>query len=296
VSVPSLSPRRAGASPTSPRIGLGTAPPHGGTARDLEAAIGAAIDCGCTLFDTAEVYGSEPVLGRLLRERSVERDAIELVTKLWQTNHAPEHVLAACQGSLRRLGVERLDLYLVHAPESWRWIGPLEIGPDEPRAAIEARVVPIESGGVALADTWEAMLDLVRRGLARQVGLANVEVSHLAALEWGGLELPGAVQIEIHPLRPRRELRRWCAERGIRVLAHTPLAGAALVAHDVVVRAAREIGTSPASLVLRWHLDRGLDPLPGSHRPEHVRANLSPLDAALPAPIAVLLDGLAPRR
>ncbi|HEX2464116.1 MAG TPA: aldo/keto reductase [Thermoanaerobaculia bacterium] len=281
-----------------PRPGLGTAPPRGLTARGLEPAIHAAIDAGCVLYDTAEIYGTEPLLGRALRERGVDRNSVELVTKLWQTNHAPEHVLEACRGSLRRLAVDVVDLYLVHAPESWRYCGPLEIAPDDTREAIESRAVPrdakgtVEHGGSTLAQTWEAMLDLVRRGLARGVGLANVGERELAALEARGLAAPAAIEVELHPLRPQAELRRRCAQRGTRVLAQSPLAGAALLDHAVVRKLAAELAVEPARLLLRWHLDRGVEPIPGSSRPEHVRTNLSPLDSALPEPIASALDRL----
>jgi diketogulonate reductase-like aldo/keto reductase len=282
----------------APRPGLGTAPPRGLTARDLEPAIHAAIDAGCALYDTAEVYGSELVLGRALRERSVDREDVELVTKLWHTNHAPEHVIEACRGSLRRLAIDVVDLYLVHAPDSWRYRGPLEIGPDDSRETIEARVVPrdasgaVKHGDAALAQTWEAMLDLVRRGLVRRVGLANVGERELAALDARGLEVPAAIEVELHPLRPESGLRRHCAERGIRVLAQSPLAGAALLDHAVVRRLAAELETEPARLILRWHLDRGVEPIPGSSRPEHVRVNLDPLEASLPIEIASALDDL----
>jgi diketogulonate reductase-like aldo/keto reductase len=282
----------------SRRPGLGTAPPPGGCARDLEPAIEAAIDCGCALYDTAEVYGSEPVLGRALRARGARRDQVELVTKLWQTNHTPEHVLEACRGSLRRLAVETLDLYLVHAPEPWRYCGPLEIEPAERREAIVARVAPRDAaGGIArgdasLAETWEAMLDLVRRGLVGGVGLANVEERELGELAARGLPMPAAIEIELHPLRPRPELRRYCTDRGIRLLAQSPLAGAALLDHAGVRRLAAEIETTPARLVLRWHLDRGVEPIPGSRRPEHVRANLASLEEPLPVAVASALDRL----
>jgi diketogulonate reductase-like aldo/keto reductase len=282
------------------RPGLGTAPPPGGCARDLEAVIGAAIDHGCTLYDTAEVYGTEAVLGRALRRCGPGRD-VEIVSKLWQTNHAPEHVLDACRGSLRRLAIDVVDHYLVHAPESWRYCGPIEIEPGETREAIEARVVPrdgagsIARGTASLAETWEAMLDLVRRGVARAVGLANVGEKELQGLAARDLAMPAAIEVELHPLRPQGDLRRWCAERGIRVFAQSPLAGAALLDHSVVRRFAAEIGTTPARLVLRWHLDRGVEPIPGSRSPEHVRANLEVLESPLPEPIAGALDHLAER-
>ena len=255
------------------RPGFGTAPPRGLTARDLEPAIHEAIDAGCALYDTAEVYGSEAVLGSALRARGVDRESIELVTKLWQTNHAPEHVLEACRGSLRRLAVEVVDLYLVHAPDSWRYCGPLEIAPDEAREAIEARVVPrdatgaVERGDTALAQTWEAMLDLVRRGLARGVGLANVGERELAALDARASRRPRRSKSSSIRCVPNRSCAVAAPSAASACSAQSPLAGAALLDHAVVRRLAAELETEPARLVLRWHLDRGVEPIPAAAGP-----------------------------
>jgi len=284
-------------------VGFGTAPGRGLRPLDLEPAIAAAFDAGCRLFDTAEVYGTEPVLSRRLARAGIERQGVRLVSKLWQTNHAFDRALEACEGSLRRLRVERLDLYLVHAPEAWPYRGPIEIDPGWSSEEIASRVVPPMSAGVAegaaapsevpLEETWEAMLELRRRGLVREVGVANFEIAQLKALAGYGDDRPAVVQVEIHPLRPRDELLAYCRERGIRMIAHSPFGGGAVLEERRLAEAAREAGRSPAQLVLRWHLERGVVPIPGSRRPEHVHENLAEVDFVLPASAAAVLDSLA---
>lgn len=285
-----------------PRLGLGTAPGPSARPVDLAPALAAGLEAGCRLFDTAEAYGSEEVLGQLVASAGVARDELYLVSKLWQTNHEPERVAEACRGSLARLGVGRLDLYLVHSPEAWRHRGPLRVEPGWEVSEIAAHAVPRSESGeverfdVPIEETWQAMLELRRGGLTRDVGVANFGRAELEALRAAGLEAPAALQVEIHPLNPREELLRYCRARGIRVMAHSPFAGGRVLGHPEILGLARDLGWSPARLVLGWHLARGVVPVPGSHRPAHARENLQALASPLPPEAAAALDALAPAR
>ena len=282
-----------------PPIGFGTAPRPGLRPLDLAPAIEAALAAGCRLFDTAEVYGTEGLLGAALaRRRGGSAPGVAVATKAWQTNHAPEHLAAACRGSLSRLGLEALDLYLVHAPASWPYSGPIEVDPSWSAEEIAARVVPSDEAmrahaAIPLDETWEAMLELRRQGLAHRVGLSNVDVSHLSALAARGLEAPAAVEVEMHPHRPRRSLLAYCRERGIRLLAHSPFGGGAALGDPRLAAAAREAGASPAQLVLRWHAARGVVALPGSRRPAHVVEAFSVAAGPAPAAALELIDDMA---
>lgn len=268
--------------PRLPPIGFGTSPREGLTPADLGPAIGAALDAGFRLFDTAEVYGSEAVLGERIAASGVPRDELFVVSKLWRTNHAFEHAVAACEGSLRRLGLDHLDLYLVHAPEPWRHVGPLDLDTSLTRSEIAERATPRGADGgpepadVPLEETWGALVELRRRGWVRRIGIANAGVAVLERLAATG-EAPEAVQVEIHPGRPEEALVRYCAGRGIAVTAHSPLGGGSALRDPEVLERARALGISPAQAVLRWHLERGVVPIPGSHRPEHARENLRAL-------------------
>lgn len=290
-----------------PAVGFGTSPPAGGRPFDLEPAIAAAVDAGYRLFDTAEVYGTEPLLAQRLAGGPIERERISLIGKLWQTNHAFDRALEACEGSLRRLRVDRLDLYLVHSPESWAYRGPIEVEPDRSWEEIAAMVVPrgaavgregaVVPGNIPLEETWEAMLELRRRGLVKDVGIANCGLRDLEALACYGPDRPAVIQVEIHPLRPRAELMAYCREHGIRVMAHSPFGGGAVLQEPRLVELARRLGERPASLILRWHLDRGVVPIAGSRRPDHVRENLQAEGSGpLPPGAAVLVDRLADTR
>lgn len=273
--------------PPMPPIGFGTSPGRGLTPAELGPAIGAALTAGFRLFDSAEVYGSESVLGERIAALGVPRDELFVASKLWRTNHAFDHAIAACEGSLRRLGVDHLDFYLIHAPEPWRHVGPLDLDAGLSRAEIAERAIPRGADGgpepadVPLEETWGALVELRRRGLVRRIGIANVGVGTVERLAATG-EAPEAVQAEIHPGRPEEDLVAHCAGRDIAVMAHSPLGGGAVLRDPDVLAQARELGASPAQVVLRWHLERGVVPIPGTHRPEHARENYRALELKLP--------------
>ena len=261
----------------------------------LRQAIDAALELGYRLFDTAEAYGTETLLGELLRER---RSSAAVATKLWRTNHAPEHVRPACEASLRRLGRDAVDLYLVHAPEAWAHRGPLEIEPgtrDEVRSQLEPRDAAgnLELAAVPLEYTWAAMLALRDAGLARAVGLCNVDTGELERLAGAGLEPPAVVQVELHPRRPCVELVEHCRARGIVVMAHSPLGGGGVFGDPRLRRLAAERGVSPAHLVLAWHRARGVLPVAGSLDREHLRENARACAEPLPAELIAAVDSLA---
>ena len=281
-----------------PPLGLGTSPGRSSRPIDLSRALDSALDAGYRLFDTAEAYGVEPLLGQALASASIERPELYLVSKVWQTNHGFDDVLGACRASLARLGTEYLDLYLIHAPVAWRHLGPLRVEPGWSFDEIAAHVVPrdahgeIEASCVPIEETWQAMLELRRTGLARAVGVANFDLPRLEALRAAGFEPPAVVQVELHPLKPHEELLAYCRSRGIRVMAHSPLGSGRLLSHARVTKLARELGRSPAQLILAWHLARGTVPVPASHRPEHVRENLGAVGISLAPDALAALDAL----
>lgn len=264
-----------------PVIGLGTSPGRPWQRPlDFEPAIRAGLEAGYPLIDTAEVYGTEKIVGGILRALGSARREISVTSKLWQTEHAPEGVAGACRRSLHRLGLERLDFYLVHSPESWRSIGPIEVEADWSLEEIRRRVVPRNGNGeingleVPLDETWEAMLELKDAGLVAEVGVANFERVHLELLAAKNLRFPAVNQIALDPRRPRHELVAFCHSQGIEVMAHTPFGGGRILTHPELAQLAQRVGEPPANLVLRWHLSRDLIPIPGSRVPEHVCENL----------------------
>lgn len=283
---------------TLPPIGFGCSPFRpGGQRVDLEGAVRAALAVGYRLFDLAELYGNERAVGRALRGlQAPPRPELFLVGKIWRTNFRPAALRQACEGSLLRLGFDAFDLCLLHAPEAWRHRGPLgdpeEVGWEE----FERRAVPrdaqgnVELDGVPLAETWGAMQDLARRGLARFVGVSNFEPAQIEAL---GAELPAANQIACSPYQPNGEIVDWCRPRGIRLLAHSPLSAPGILSEPLLLELASRYRRSPAQAVLRWNVQKGLVPLPSSTDPGHVAENLRVLDFDLDEPAMAALDSLS---
>lgn len=280
-----------------PPIGFGCSPFRAGGRRiDLEAAVRAAAAAGYRLFDLAELYGNERAVGRALRHAQVPRRELFLVGKTWRTNFRPAALRQACESSLRRLGFAAFDLYLLHAPEAWQHLGPLgepeEVGWEE----FERRAVPRDARGnvevdpVPLAETWEAMRDLARRGLAGAVGVSNFEPAQIEAL---GPELPAANQIASSPYHPNAEIVDWCRPRGIRLMAHSPLSAPGLLSEPLLLELAGQYHRSPAQIVLRWNLQRGLVPLPSSADPGHIAENLEVLGFELDASAMAAVGSLA---
>jgi len=268
-----------------PRVGLGCSPYRDGRHVNLDAAMKAAIDLGYRLLDTAEVYGTERQIGDLLRRPAAPpRSDFFLVSKVWHTNHGFDRVVAAAQGSLHRLGVEALDLYLVHAPESWRYqaelgdVSTLDVETLRRRALPRDRDGAAVLGEVPVAETWAAMLELQSCGLVAAIGVSNFRRNHLRELIHADLALPAVNQIACHPRTPQRQLVRFCQKRGILVMAHSPLSAPSLLHDPVLARVAKRHRKTPAQVALRWNQQRGVVPIPSSIQLCHLAENLDTFD------------------
>lgn len=284
-----------------PALGFGCSPfrPGGRIGlSDLETAVRTALAAGYRLLDLAEVYGTEAAVGRVLRSpQAPARSELFLVGKAWRTSFRPAALRQACEGSLRRLGVEAFDLYLLHAPEAWKHRGPLVDPGEAGWEELERLAGNPEPDDVPLPETWEAMRELERRGLAGAVGVSNFAPAQIEAL---GSGLPAANEIESSPYRPHQELAAWCRGRGISLLAYSPLSSpgsaAGLLAEPILVQLAARHGCSPAAVALRWNIQRGLVPLPASTDPAHIVGNLAALEIELDAAEMALLGSLAGER
>ena len=281
-----------------PPLGFGCSPFRpGGRRVDLEGAVRAAVAAGYRLFDLAELYGNERAVGRALRHPPAPpRGELFLAGKAWRTNFRPAALRQACESSLLRLGVDAFDLYLLHAPEAWRHLGPMgdpgELGWEE----LERRALPRDAEGrpliddVPLAETWEAMRDLARRGLTRRIGVSNFGPRQIEAL---GPELPAVNQIACSPYEPNAGVAAWCRQWGIRLMAHSPLSAAGLLSEPLLAELATRHRSSPAQIVLHWNLQKGLVPLPSSTDPDHIAENLRALDLELDDAAMAAVDSLA---
>lgn len=244
-----------------PVLGLGVYQSRPG--EETRAAVAAALALGYRHVDTARVYGNEADVGAALAASALPRDAVFVTTKLWNDDHGYDATLRACDASLRRLGVERVDLYLVHWP------------------------VP----GLR-RETWRAMERLLADGKARAIGVSNYTIRHLEELLASASVPPAANQVELHPFLPQPQLVAFCRKHGIQIEAYAPLVKARRMEHPVLRRVAEKHGRTPAQILVRWSLQHGYVVIPKSIRPERIRENADVFGFALDADDLAAMDAL----
>ncbi|MGV9284412.1 aldo/keto reductase [Streptomyces sp. NPDC003730] len=230
---------------TLPALGLGTWPMSDDEA---ERGVSEALRAGYRLIDTAANYRNETGVGRGIAAAGLPREEVVVTTKLPGRHHGYEETLASFEESRARLGLEYVDLYLIH------W----------PLPRVDKYV-----------DSWKAMVKLREEGLVRSVGVSNFTAEHIERLEKETGVLPSVNQIELHPLFPQDELRAYHERKGIRTESWSPLGrGSDLLDDPAVAAVAAAHGVTPAQAVLRWHTQLGAVPIPKSADPGRQRANL----------------------
>ena len=248
-------------------------------------AVYAAVKVGYRHFDCAESYKNEAAIGssleRCFREGLVERSELFITSKVWQTNHDPENVYAACKNTLSNLNLTHVDCYLIHWPLAWEHTN-LECEPLIPTDG-STGCVTMSTSGCSIQDTWRAMERLVDDGLANSIGVSNFSSSQLADLVSYARITPSINQIECHPMLPQHNLRKMCKINNIKVVSYAPLGRPGnlhegdpmLLQHPVVVRIAEEKGLTAGQVLLQWQMDKGLAAIPKSTNFEHMTENLS---------------------
>ncbi|MFC7068053.1 aldo/keto reductase [Halobaculum lipolyticum] len=301
-SAPPVRPPAAGRPPDGalrlPPVGFGCSRYRDGEYVDRVDSVATALDAGYRLLDSAELYGNESRIGDLLASPgSPDREGLFLLGKAWNTNHG--QLREACEGSLAELGVDSFDCYALHWPDAWAYTEPLRRLADRPVEEQEALTFPETADGDRatadrdLAETWRDLATLRDEGLARTIGICNVDLDRLRSLvAETGIE-PALVQVERHPYAPGNDLVTWCHDRGIRVVAHSPLSAPGLLEDPVVREVAAEVGVSPAATVLAWNVAAGVVPIPSSVDTEHVVDNLAAARVDLTADQRARLDALA---
>ncbi|MFL6101120.1 MAG: aldo/keto reductase [Actinomycetales bacterium] len=255
---------RLGHGAVLPRLGFGTSPMND---RDAERAVTAAIEAGYRLVDTAENYGNEAGVGRAVRASGLPRDELFVTTKFNRRWHGADLVEQALTGSLERLGLDYVDLLLVHWPN-----------PDQDR----------------YVDAWRGLAGLLEEGRVRAIGMSNFKPTHIDRLLAETGVTPDLNQIQLNPFTTRDTSRQYDAEHGIVTQSWSPLGGRrANVLHDRTIQGVAErLGRTPAQVVLRWHLQLGLAVIPKSSDPGRIRSNADVWDFELGPDDMAAISGL----
>ena len=233
--------------------------------RDGEPVVSAvctAIAAGYRSIDTAAVYRNEAGVGRAVRECGLERGDLFVTTKVWNSRHGYASTLEAFEESRRRLGLEHIDLYLIHWPVAGLY-----------------------------AETWRALEHLYAEGLVRAIGVSNFHPHHLETLLGGCRVVPMVNQLEFHPLLAQEATRACCRAHGIQLEAWSPLMQGHL---DIPLlgQIAGRHGRTPAQVVLRWDLQHGVVTIPKSGDPGRIVENAAIFDFELSADEMAAIDGL----
>ncbi|MGI6128113.1 MAG: aldo/keto reductase [Planifilum sp.] len=244
-----------------PWLGLGVYKAKEG--EEVEQAVKAALRIGYRSIDTAAFYDNEEGVGRAVRESGVSREELFITTKVWNTDQGYDSTLAAFEASLRRLGMEYVDLYLIHWPVKGKY-----------------------------KETWRALETLYREGRVRAIGVSNFQVHHLEDLMADAEIKPMVNQVEFHPFLTQETLRAFCRKEGIQLEAWSPLMRGEVMNVPEIVELSKKYGKTPAQIVLRWDLQHGVVTIPKSVREERIRENADLFDFELSAEDMAKLDAL----
>ncbi len=241
-----------------PQVGLGVWQTPREVTREV---VATALRLGYRHVDTARIYGNERDVGLGLRDSGVAREQVFITTKLWNDDQGFDSALRAFDASLGRLGLDYVDLYLLHWPVAGRRL-----------------------------DSWRALERLHAEKLARAIGISNFMPPHIEELLTRAQVVPAVNQIEVSPFLQHRETRALCARHGIVVEAYSPLTHGRRLGHSAVKAVATRVGRSPAQVLLRWAIQHGMVVLPKSTREARIRENAAIFDFALDAAAMAALD------
>ena len=264
--------------------------------KDCAQAVYKSIEAGYRLLDSACDYGNEQETGEGIKNalyyNLCKREDLFVVSKLWNTFHKPEHVELACKKSMADLGVDYLDLYLIHFPIAQQFVPIEETYPPEWQTTNTPNGKPqmVLDPTVSYQDTWKAMEALVEKGLVRNIGFCNIGTSMIRQVLSYCKIKPAVLQVEMHPYLTQEKLLRYTREQGIQTMAFSCLGSASYVELDmakpedslmetpVIKNLAGKYGKTPAQILLRWGVQRGTTVIPKSVNPQRQIENIGLFD------------------
>jgi len=244
-----------------PLLGLGVYQSSPGTT--TQDAVRHALKCGYRLVDTARIYGNEQDVGLAIRESRMPREEVFVTTKLWNSDHGYDSTIRAFDESLRRLGLNYLDLYLIHWPVS----------------------------GVR-NESWRAMEKLLKDGKCRAIGVSNYTINHLSEMLASSNTIPAVNQVEFHPFLYQQKLLEYCRGHDIQLEAYSPLTRGERLNHPKVVEIARKHERTSAQILIRWAVQHSVVAIPKSVRNDRILENSRVFDFTLSSSEMKALDSL----
>jgi len=229
-----------------PSIGFGTY--KSGSDEETSEIIKNALNLGYKLIDTASFYNNEIGIGKGIKESGLNREDIFLVTKLWNEDHGYDKTIKAFNESLKKLQVDYIDLYLIHWPNKLN------------------------------NETWRAFEDLYESGKVKAIGVCNFKECHLEELKKSAKIMPMVNQVEIHPFTIKNNIVNYCNYNNIKVIAWSPISRGKVLENELMIELAQKYNKSIVQIVLRWHMQRGIIPIPKSSNKDRIKDNIDVFD------------------
>ncbi|RBP88386.1 diketogulonate reductase-like aldo/keto reductase [Cytobacillus firmus] len=244
-----------------PKVGLGVFKVE--KEEELITAVKSAIEIGYRSIDTASIYGNEEWVGEAIRQSGINREELFITSKVWNSDQGYEAALKAFNTSLEKMGLEYLDLYLIHWPVEGKY-----------------------------TETWRALEDLYKEGKIKTIGVSNFQIRHLESLLKTAEIKPMINQIELHPKLAQTDLRAFAAKYDMHIEAWAPLMQGGLFENEILKKLAEKHGKSIAQIVLRWHLQNSIIVIPKSTKPHRIKENADLFDFELSQQDMELIDSL----
>jgi len=247
-----------------PVVGLGTWKSEPG--ETTYKAVLDSINAGYRHIDTARAYDNEADVGRAVQDADINRKELFITTKLWNRHQGYDEAIEACEKSLARLGCDYIDLYLIHWPLKDK-----------------------------RNDSWRALIELQKKGLCRSIGVSNFTIDHLKELEEKFGVIPAANQVEFHPYHYQKDLLEYCNSKNTIIEAYSPLVHAKRMDEEHLVAISKEMGKTPAQILIRWSMQRGMVVIPKSVNESRIIENFAVFDFEIPGSLMKRLDDLDER-